>query len=84
MGQVFKPLKKDRKENMKGASFIYLLIIGVATKFQGQGLGGKLLRALIEKSERIGIPLYLETETEDNVELYQRFEFKTVKKIDLQ
>ena len=83
MKPVFKQLQKDRKENMKGKLFIYLLIIGVASKFQGQGFGGKLLRALIEKSERVGIALYLETETEDNVKMYERFGFKLVKQITL-
>ena len=88
LGKKMKPisrqLKEDRKENMKGKLFVYLLIIGVASQFQGQGFGGKLLRALIEKSERIGIPLYLETETEDNVKMYERFGFKLVKQITLQ
>jgi len=83
MKPVFKQLQKDRKENMKGKLFIYLLIIGVASKFQGQGFGGKLLRALIEKSERVGIALYLETEAEDNVKMYERFGFKLVKQITL-
>ena len=88
LGKKMKPisrqLKEDRKENMKGKLFVYLLIIGVASQFQGQGIGGKLLRALIEKSERMGIPLYLETELEDNVKMYERFGFKLVKQITLQ
>jgi len=83
MKPVFKQLQKDRKENMKGKLFIYLLIIGVASKFQGQGFGEKLLRSLIEKSERVGIALYLETETEDNVKMYEIFGFKLVKQITL-
>jgi len=83
MSPVFKQLDKDRKENMKERSFIYLQIIGVASKFQGQGFGGKMIRALIEKSERAGIPIYLETETEDNIKMYERFGFKVVKQITL-
>ena len=68
---------------MNEKSYIYFMIIGIASKFQGQGFGGKLIRALIEKSERIGIPIYLETETEDNVKMYERYGFKTVKQITL-
>ncbi len=83
MKPVFKPLHKERKENMKGKSFIYLQIIGVASEFQGQGFGGKLLQALIEKSEQIGIPIYLETEIEKNVKMYERFGFKLVNQITL-
>jgi ribosomal protein S18 acetylase RimI-like enzyme len=83
MKPVFTPLQEDRKENMKGTPFIYLQIIGVASEFQGQGFGGKLLRALIEKSEQVEMPVYLETETEQNVSLYERFGFKVVKRIIL-
>jgi GNAT superfamily N-acetyltransferase len=70
MKTVFEPLEADRKANMQGRDYIYLMIIGVASKFQGQGFGGKLLRALIAESERAGLPIYLETETERNVSMY--------------
>jgi len=83
MKPVYKLLQEDRKENMKGKSFIYLQIIGVASEFQGQGFGGRLLRVLIEKSEQVGISLYLETETENNVNMYEKFGFKLVKQITL-
>jgi ribosomal protein S18 acetylase RimI-like enzyme len=83
LGPVFKPIEHDRKENMRGSPFIYLPAIGVASDFQGQGFGGKLLGALIAESERAGIPLYLETETESNVRWYERFGFETVKQVNL-
>jgi len=83
MVPVFRPIEADRRENMRGRSYIYLQVIGVAPAFQGQGFGGKLLRALIEKSEQAGMPLYLETETEDNVRMYERFGFQVVKEITL-
>lgn len=83
MKPAFKQIEEDRKKNMKGRKFIYLQVIGVAPKFHGQGFGGKLIRALIEKSDREGIPIYLETETENNVKMYERFEFKLIKKITL-
>jgi ribosomal protein S18 acetylase RimI-like enzyme len=68
---------------MKGRAYIYLMIIGVASEFQGQGFGGKLLRALIEKSERGGVPIYLETETERNVRMYERLGFRVLNQITL-
>ena len=83
MKLIMKSLPEDRKENMGEVQYIYFLLIGVAAIFQGKGFGGKLLRALIEKSEQLGIPLYLETETEDNVKMYKRFGFKVMKKITL-
>lgn len=83
MMPVFAPIEKDRKATMQGKPFIYLLIIGVAPQFQGQGFAGKLLRALIDKSEHAGVPIYLETETESNVRMYEHFSFKVVKEITL-
>jgi len=82
-GRIFKPLKVDKKTNMKGRQFIYLMIIGVASEFQRQGFGGKLLGALIEKSEQIGIPLYLEAATERNVRMYERLGFRLLNQVIL-
>lgn len=83
MEPIFTPLDADREENMSGQPYTYLQIIGVAQAFQGQGFGGKLLRALIEKSEQVGLPLYLETETESNVSMYEHFGFTVIKQIVL-
>ncbi len=83
LGPVSKPLLDDRKDNMKGSAFIYLPVLGVASEFQGQGWGGKLLSALIARSEQAGIPLYLETQSESNVRWYERFGFESVKQINL-
>ena len=83
MEPIFGPLDAHRREVMQDRPFIYLQIIGVAPAYQGQGFGGKLLRALIEECERAGLPLYLETETESNIRLYERFGFTVVKEIVL-
>ena len=83
MGPVFHPIEVDRREHMRGKSFIYLLVIGVAPQFQGQGFAGKLVRALIDQSEQAGVPIYLETETESNVRMYEHLGFEVVKEIVL-
>ena len=83
MKPIFEPLEADRKANMKGRVYIYLIIVGVASKFQGQGFGGKLLGALIEKSEQIGIPLYTETTTARNIRMYKRLGFSVLNQITL-
>jgi len=68
---------------MKGKAYIYLMVLGVTTELQGQGFGGKLLRALIEEGERAEVPIYVETETERNVRMYERFGFRVLKQITL-
>ena len=82
-GRILGPLQVDMEAHMKGRDFIYLMIIGVASEFQGQGFGGKLLGTLIEKSEQAGIPLYLETATERNVRMYERLGFRSLNKVTL-
>jgi ribosomal protein S18 acetylase RimI-like enzyme len=82
-GTVFKPITKDRREHMAGCSYLYVLVFGVSTELQGKGFGRKLIDAAIEKSEREGLHLYLETETEENVRMYEYFGFRLLKKITL-
>jgi GNAT superfamily N-acetyltransferase len=83
LGPIFKPITEDRHEHMVKSNYLYLLIVGVATKLQGKGFGRKLIKAAIEKSEREGLQLYLETETEENVKMYEHFGFRLFKKIML-
>ncbi len=79
--KAFKLVEEDRKANMRKRQHIYLMIVGVASKFQGQGLGRKLLKELIKESEEIKNPIYVETTNERTVEFYEKLGFKTIKKI---
>lgn len=53
----------------------YLWVLGVDPANQGQGIGGALLRAGIERADASHLPCYLETMNPDNVPLYQNFGF---------
>jgi GNAT superfamily N-acetyltransferase len=83
MMRTFRPMENDRKEHMEGRGYTYVMIVGVAPEHQGQGLGGKLLRALLEESDRTGVPIYLETETEGNRDMYEHLGFKLLQEIAL-
>ncbi|MHA1107128.1 MAG: GNAT family N-acetyltransferase [Promethearchaeota archaeon] len=74
---------EEAKKSLNLGSYIHLLIMGVSQEFQGKGFGGKLLRALVEKAENERIPLYLETQNEKNVKLYEKYGFYVAKKINL-
>ncbi|MCG8485103.1 MAG: GNAT family N-acetyltransferase [Clostridia bacterium] len=76
----FKNLKKDRKLHMKGKNYIYLSIIGVDELHQGKGYGSQLLNLIIKESNANGTPIYLETETENNVAFYEKHGFRVLKK----
>lgn len=83
MQTIFEPLEVERRNNMKGRQYLYLIIIGVASEFQGQRLGNKMLKSLIRKSEQAEIAIYLETPTERNVKMYEKLGFRVLSKVDL-
>jgi ribosomal protein S18 acetylase RimI-like enzyme len=56
----------------------YLDMIGVDPPYQGQGFCGRLLRPVLERTDREGMPCYLETNAEKNVAIYQRFGFEVI------
>jgi len=74
----------DRKKHMQGRPYIYVMIVGVAPIYQGQGFGGKLLRNIISGSDDTGLPIYLETATQGNADMYNHLGFKTLDEINLQ
>jgi len=82
MGAVEKAMKEPKK-NLDIGAYIYLFTIGVSQEFQGKGFGGKLLRAIVEKADTERKPMYLETQNEKNVSLYEKYGFYIYKKIDL-
>jgi GNAT superfamily N-acetyltransferase len=50
----------------------YLHYLGVEPRRQGRGLGGALMRPVLERCDREGTPAYLESSTERNRALYER------------
>lgn len=56
----------------------YLSIIGILPDFQGQGLGPGLVRAVLDKTDELGVATYLETFTPRNMTFYQRLGYQSV------
>ena len=81
--EVLNSTVEEAKKSLNLTPYIHLLIMGVSQEFQGKGFGGKLLRALIEKSETEKKPIYLETQKEENGDFYKKFGFSIKKKIIL-
>ena len=77
--EVFEIITEDRETNMKG-TYLYLYVIGVGPDHQGKGIGSHLINSMLSNIPP-EIPIYLETETERNVRLYERLGFKILKKI---
>ena len=53
----------------------YLSILGVSPKEQGRGLGGSLLRPVLDEADAKGIPSYLTTFSPRNISFYERMGF---------
>lgn len=59
----------------------YLSIAGLAPAYQGQGLGVGLLKQVLDKTDKHGLPTYLETFTPGNIKFYERMGHGIVKKV---
>ena len=79
---LYDQLDKDRRDHTKDRSYFYLQGIGVAPEFQGQGFGGRLLKAMFARVDKEHIPIYLETETKENVQIYSKYGFNTLREWD--
>src|SRR5436305_13240550 len=53
----------------------YLAFVEVEQEWQGRGIGAALMRPVLERCDRDGIPAYLEASTERNRALYERHGF---------
>ena len=63
-------------ELMRGSRYWELWVLGVRPERQRQGLGGGLIEPVLAQASQEGLPCYLLTESEYNVNFYQRRGFE--------
>ncbi len=56
----------------------YLPMIGVDPRFQGKGIGSRLMRYALSECDQQGLPAYLESSNRRNITLYERFGFSVI------
>ena len=56
----------------------YLANIGIAPEYQGKGFGSKLIKPMLERTAKEGYPVFLETNFEGNVGLYEHLGFEVL------
>jgi ribosomal protein S18 acetylase RimI-like enzyme len=61
----------------------YLPFVGVQPDWQARGIGSALLRPVLERCDRDGVPAYLEASSERNLALYERHGFEVVETLPL-
>jgi GNAT superfamily N-acetyltransferase len=59
----------------------YLKVLGTLPTRQGLGIGGRLLRHIIDRCDARGIPAYLESSNIRNLTLYERHGFRVVDEV---
>ena len=68
--------EEERHKDLVPYDHWYLQNIAVHPNEQGKGYGGLLIKTVLKHIERDGLPTYLETNTEKNVSIYQRYDFE--------
>ncbi len=61
----------------------YLHLVAVRPQFAGHGYASLLVRPMMERAAREGIPCSLITQTMDNVRKYEHWGFRVVKEMDV-
>lgn len=71
------------EEKHPAESHYYLFLLGTVPGRQGQGLGSALMKPVLDRCDRDGVPAYLEATSEGNKRLYLRHGFEVVDEIQL-
>lgn len=61
----------------------YLHAVGASLNNQGRGIGSALIKTGLTKSDKQGVPVYLESSNEKNNPLYERCGFEVIGEISL-
>ena len=59
-------------------SYWYLWALGVDLPYQGKGVGGRLIRPVLEEADASRTACYLETENARNLAFYEKYGFQVV------
>jgi len=61
----------------------YLAVLGVDPGFQGKGYARRLLQPMLARLEVANSPCYVETSTEEYIQIYQHFGFRVIYEVVL-
>jgi GNAT superfamily N-acetyltransferase len=80
---LFAGLQRIERSHPREPHSFYLAVLGTDPPHQGQGIGSALMQPVLELCDREGLPAYLESSKERNVDFYSRFGFRVTKEIRL-
>ncbi|HEY1594657.1 MAG TPA: GNAT family N-acetyltransferase [Thermoleophilaceae bacterium] len=80
---LFTGLRRLEKAHPPKPPSFYLAVLGTDPPKQGQGLGSALMEPVLEHCDRDGVPAYLESSKERNLDFYARFGFRVLQTVRL-
>ena len=79
--KILKRLAEIKKHHIK-EPYIHPVIMGAKSDVNGRGIGVRLIRQLIDHYPDNKLPIIIETTTDENLRIYNRFGFEVFKKIE--
>lgn len=64
------------RDNLIKDPYWYLDVVIVSPEFQGKGFASKLIKPFLDESSANGNKVYLETQNEKNIPIYEKYGFK--------
>lgn len=61
----------------------YLYLLGVEPELQGKGYASKLVKAMLDRTDREGLACYLDNTNEKNLTMYQRYGFRVIEEYEI-
>jgi len=80
---LFSGLQRVDGAHPRKPKHFYLAVLGVDPPRQGEGLGSALMRPVLDLCDREGLPAYLESSKERNVDFYARHGFRVTSELRL-
>jgi ribosomal protein S18 acetylase RimI-like enzyme len=80
---LFAGLQRLEKAHPHVPHSFYLTVLGTDPPHQGHGHGSALMQPVLELCDRDGVPAYLESSKERNIDFYSRFGFRVLEEVRL-
>ena len=80
---LFAGLQRLERSHPHEPHSFYLAVLGTDPQHQGKGVGTALMQPVLELCDRDGLPAYLESSKERNIDFYSRFGFRVREEVKL-
>jgi ribosomal protein S18 acetylase RimI-like enzyme len=72
----------DKKhEHYAPGDHYYLFVLGVEPELQGRGVGGQLIKPVLDRADSENLPCYLESSNPRNIPFYERHGFRVMEQL---